>query len=145
MNQTFPNGPVNWQPISQMPLIARMIDDALNDTREHLATLEKARLQPYLLDDDMLDRVERVHGEQMDFVAIYDQQIDQWRATKPPASQMRELDRMAELNDKLRAVTVDVLTLASKLRKGSINRILEADDLELGLSALFGVSHGPRR
>ncbi len=33
--------PVNWQPISQMPLIASMIDSALEDTREHLATLTK--------------------------------------------------------------------------------------------------------
>ena len=34
--------PVNWQPISQMPLIASMIDGALNDTRDHLGTLNKA-------------------------------------------------------------------------------------------------------
>jgi hypothetical protein len=30
--------PVNWQPISQMPLVAGMIDGALGDTREHIQT-----------------------------------------------------------------------------------------------------------
>jgi hypothetical protein len=28
--------PVNWQPISQTPLIASMIDGALDDTRDHV-------------------------------------------------------------------------------------------------------------
>ena len=39
--------PVNWQPIHQMPLIARMIDDALDDTRKHLDTLAEARVRPH--------------------------------------------------------------------------------------------------
>lgn len=39
--------PVNWQPISQMPLIASMIDTALDDTREHIATLTEARTRPH--------------------------------------------------------------------------------------------------
>lgn len=30
--------PVNWQPISTMPLIARMIDESLEDTREQIET-----------------------------------------------------------------------------------------------------------
>lgn len=29
-----------------MPLIARMVDDALDDTREHLETLSEARVRP---------------------------------------------------------------------------------------------------
>ena len=49
---------VNWQPISQMPLISSMIDTSLNDTREHLGTLSKAKDQPHVLDDATIDRVE---------------------------------------------------------------------------------------
>ncbi len=36
--------PVNWQPISEMPLIASMIDGALEDTREHMRTLYRVPL-----------------------------------------------------------------------------------------------------
>ena len=85
------NDQMNWQPISQMPLIASMIDTALDDTREHLATLTKARAKPHVLDDATVDRVEKVHAEQMEFVAIYAQQIDRWRNEKPSASQTRTL------------------------------------------------------
>ena len=70
---------VNWQPISQMPLIGSMIDTALNDTREHLGTLSKAKDRPHVLDDATIDRVEQVHTEQMEFVDIYTQQISRWR------------------------------------------------------------------
>jgi len=71
--------PVNWQPISEMPLIAGMIDGALEDTREHMKTLAEAQTRPHVLDDATIDRVERVHAEQLEFVDIYAQQISRWR------------------------------------------------------------------
>ena len=104
--------PVNWQPISEMPLIASMIDGALDDTRDHIETLTKARTRPHLLDDATIDRVERVHNEQLEFVDIYAQQIRRWRTERPTSGQTRELDRLEEQNRQLRAVTVNVLSLA---------------------------------
>ncbi len=130
--------PVNWQPISQMPLISSMIDTSLNDTREHLSTLSKAKDRPHVLDDTTIDRVEQVHTEQMEFVDIYTQQIGRWRTEKPSTSQARELDRMEKQNQQLRGITADVLALASQLRQGTIERILGMSDLELGLQYLLG-------
>ena len=131
-------GQVQWQPISQMPLIARMIDDSLSDTRDHLQTLTKARTRPHVLNDATIDRVEQVHAEQLDFVDIYAQQVERWRTEKPSAAQVRELDRMQTQNQQLQGVTADVVALAAELRKGTINRIMEMSDLELGLQALLG-------
>jgi hypothetical protein len=139
------NDQMNWQPISQMPLIASMIDTALDDTRQHLATLTEARAKPHLLDDATIDRVEEVHTEQMEFVAIYAQQIDRWRNEKPSASQTRTLDRMAKQNQQLREVTADVLALAGELRKGTIERVLGMSDFELGLQWLLGNRPPPTR
>src|SRR5208282_2892515 len=93
----------NWQPISQMPLIASMISASLNDTREHLGTLSKAKDRPHVLDDATLNRVEQVHTEQMDYVEIYAQQIGRWRNERPSAAQARELDRMDNQNRQLRS------------------------------------------
>ena len=137
--------PVNWQPISEMPLIARMIKHALDDTREHLETLAKARTRPHVLDDATIDRDERVHTEQLEFVDIYDRQISRWRTEKPTADQTRKLDRMEEQNRQLRAVTMEVLALAGELRKGSIDRIMGMSDIELGLQALRGNRSSSRR
>jgi hypothetical protein len=131
--------PVNWQPISQMPLIASMIDDSLNDTREHLETLTEARTRPHVLDDATIDRVDQVHTEQMEYVDIYARQIARWRTEKPSVAQTLDLDRMEKQNHQLRAVTAEVLALAAgELRKGTINRVLAMSDLELGIQALIG-------
>ena len=136
---------VNWQPISQMPLISSMIDTSLNDTCEHLGTLSKARDRPHVLDDATIDRVEQVHAEQMTYVDIYTRQISRWRTEKPSASQVRELDRMEKHNQQLREATANVLTLARELRKGTIERVLGMSDLELGLQALLGNQFSGRR
>jgi hypothetical protein len=133
-----PTEPVNWQPISEIPLIASMIDVALDDTRVHLTTLTEARARPHLLDDDTICRSDRIHGEQLEFVDIYDEQIRRWRTQGPSAAQSLELDRLDKQNHQLRQVTMNVLALNLELRKGSIDRITEASDLELGLRALLG-------
>jgi hypothetical protein len=137
--------PANNQPISQMPLIASMIDTALDDTRERLVTLTEAKARPHVLDDATIDRVEKVHTEQMEFVAIYTQQISRWRGEKPSAAQTRALDRMATQNQQLHDVTADVLALARELRNGTIERVLAMSDVELGLQWLLGNRPPPTR
>ena len=133
-----------WQPVREVPLVARMIDDALDDAREHLGTLAQARLRPHVLDEATIDRVERVHAEQMELVGICAQQIGRWRTETPSADQRRELDRMEAQNQQLRAATADVLALAGELRKGTMERTLGMSDLDLGLQALLR-SRGPGR
>jgi hypothetical protein len=77
---------VNWQPINQMSLVAGMIDCALSDARDHTQTLTKARAQSDFLDDATIDRIERVHREQFEFVDIYAEQIQRWRTEGRPLS-----------------------------------------------------------
>jgi hypothetical protein len=98
-----------------------------------------------VLDAATINRVERVQNEQLEYIDIYDQQVSRWRTEKPSADQNRELDRMEQQNRHLRAVTMEVLALADGLRKGSIDRIMEISDLELGLQALFGGRSAGRR
>src|ERR1700677_3266470 len=107
--------PVNWQPISEMPLIAGMIDEALDDTRDHIKTLTEASTRPHVMDDATVDRIDRVHTEQLEFVDIYAQQIGRWRTERPSADQARELDRMEERNRHLRDATTTVLALSREL------------------------------
>jgi len=79
----------------------------------------------------------RVHVEQMEFVDIYAEQIGRWRTETPSVSQTRELDRMEEQNRKLRDATTTVLALSRELRKGTIERVMEKSDIELGLEAVL--------
>jgi len=51
-----------------------------------------------LLDDDTICRSDRIHGEQLEFVDIYDEQIRRWRTQGPSAAQSLELDRLDKQN-----------------------------------------------
>jgi signal transduction histidine kinase len=128
---------VNWQPISRLPLVAGMIDAAVSDTAEHMQTLTKARARPHVLDDATIDRIERVHGEQLEFVDIYAEQLRRWQAEPLSPAQRREMDRLDAQNRRLRQLTRDVLALAQELRKGTIERLMASSDVELGLQALL--------
>jgi hypothetical protein len=130
--------PVNWQPISQMPLIASLIDGAREDTENQRQILTEVRQRPHLLDDATLDRIERVYREQIEFLEIYEQQIRRWRNASPSAAQSNEMNRMEDAIGYLRAVTTEILALAAEVRRGAIDRIVEMSDLELGLQALLG-------
>src|SRR5271167_4973657 len=106
----------------------------------HQDTLTEARYskRPHVMDDATVDRIDRVHTEQLEFVDIYAQQIGRWRTERPSADQARELDRMEERNRHLRDAITTVLALSRELRKGTIERVLEKSDIELGLEALRG-------
>jgi len=127
--------PVIWQPISAMPFVANMIEEALEDTREQIKTLTDASARPHVMDDATVDRIDRVHAEQMEFMDIYSEQISRWRNERPPVNQARDLDRMEEQNRQLREATTAVLALSRELRKGTIERVMEKSDIELGLEA----------
>jgi hypothetical protein len=126
---------IRWLPISKMPMIAGMISAALDITRDHLDTLAEARTDLQVLDDATLDRAERVHTGQLEFVVIYARQIARWRTENPPVGQIRELDRMEEQNRQLLALTEAVLASVLELRKA---RVLTKRGVELGLKVLPG-------
>ncbi|MGO9902882.1 MAG: hypothetical protein ACLP0J_25060 [Solirubrobacteraceae bacterium] len=44
-------------------MIAKLIDEELADARELYATLSDARSKPHVLDDQTVQRVQRVYGE----------------------------------------------------------------------------------
>jgi len=139
------NSPVNWQPISEIPLIARMIDEALDDTRARIEMLTEASARPHVMDDATVDRIDRVHAEQMEFVDIYAEQVSRWRNERPSAIQTRKLDRMEAKNRQLRDATATVLALSREIRKGTIDRVREKSDLQLGIEAVLRNGFATRR
>jgi hypothetical protein len=126
----------NWQPISQLPLIAKMIDDGLVDTVEQYETLQEASDRPHVLDDYTVGRVIKLYSEQIEFLDIYTEQLARWKALDLNATQKKEITRLTEQLEKLIGANTAILALASKLKEGTIEKVLGKSDLELGLEAL---------
>jgi hypothetical protein len=85
----------NWQPISQLPLIAGLIDDGIAEATAQRQILTEARARPHLLDDATLDRVDQVYGEEQQWLGFCEEQLRQWQQDQPAPAEAREIARLA--------------------------------------------------
>jgi hypothetical protein len=123
-----------WQPIASLPLIAHVIDGQLQAAEEQHRLLRQAR--PGSLDDATVERVIRVFTEEVDLLAVYDEQLGRWRSGPLAGAQRREIDRLSRQLARNRAAAAAIITLAENLKATTIDAILAKSDLELGLDAL---------
>jgi hypothetical protein len=128
----------NWQPISQLPLIAGLIDGGVEEAAAQREILTKARMRPHLLDDATLDRIDQVYGEQQQRLGFCEEQLRRWWQDHHTPAEEREIGRLAEEIERLKPLLAEILALSAEIRTGTIDRILEISDAELGLKALLG-------
>src|SRR6059058_314413 len=126
----------HWQPISQLPLLARHIDGMLESANEQHDLLQQARPRPYVLDDYTVGRVKEVFTTQQGDLWLFDEQLERWKALPLSATQRKEVERLVAQMEQLHAVIAAILELAKELEQGTIERQLAKSDLELGLEAL---------
>jgi hypothetical protein len=128
----------NWQPISQLPLIASLIDGGVAEAMAQRQILTEARARPHLLDDATLDRLDQVYSEEQQWLGFCEEQLRRWRQDQPAPAEAREIARLATEIERLKPLVAEILALSAEIRSGTIDRIVEMSDLELGLKALLG-------
>lgn len=126
----------NWQPVSQLPLIAQMIDGELTDTQSQYKNLQPAVPRPHVLDDYTVGRLIKVFGERQEFFGIYAEQLSRWKALNLNGTQKQEVERIEKQLEKLIEANAQIVALANQLQQGTIEKVLGKSDLELGLEAL---------
>jgi hypothetical protein len=133
-----PSEQPHWQPISQLPLIASLIDGGVTEAMAQRQILTEARGRPHLLDDATLDRVDQVYGEEQQWLGFCEEQLRRWQRDQPAPAEEREIARLAMEIERLKPLVAEILALSAEIRIGTIDRIMEMSDLELGLKALLG-------
>ena len=134
MNHETPN----WQPVSALPMIASLIDGMVSDTTAQWETLQPARAKPHVLDSALVERIERIYAEQLDTSALFKEQLSRWRQGPLSPKQSNEVARLEGQVETLRANLANILDLAGEVKDHTIDKILEKDDLEIGLDVLLG-------
>jgi hypothetical protein len=134
MNRETPN----WQPVSALPMIASFIDGMVADTSAQWETLQPARAKPHVLDSALVERIERAYSEQLDTSALFKEQLSRWRKEPLSLEQSNEVMRLEGQVETLRANLANILGLADEVKDHTIDKILEKDDLALGLDVLLG-------
>ena len=134
-----------WQPIEKLSLITRVIDGMLQATNEQYETLQPARQQPYILDDNTVNRTIQVYTDQKDDLWVFDEQLNKWKAGRLTSAQRAEVERLQGQIQKLYEMNTTILFLAEELKEVTIERLLEKDDAEVGLEYLLGTLGKPKK
>ncbi|MCF8568476.1 hypothetical protein LLE49_27540 [Alicyclobacillus tolerans] len=72
-----------------------------------------------------------------DILGLYEEQLRRWKGLSLKATQRIEIERLSGQLENLRTMITDILVLADELKKGTIERQLAKDDIELSLEALL--------
>ena len=69
---------------------------------------------------------------------MYKEQLLRWQKEKLTESERKEVERLSSQNEQLRKLNKKLLLLLQELKKITINRIVEMDEVELALKTLTG-------
>jgi len=127
----------NWQPIKNMSMIANLIDSQLIDAKEQYITLSEARNKPYVLNDPIVQRTIKVYTEQLDFTRVFEKQLLKWEKEEylKPIQQIEICRLQKQVKQSYKTLT-DILDLSEELKSGTIEKVMEKSDLELGIESL---------
>ena len=128
----------HWQPLSALPMIAQLIRETLKDTDEQYQTLREAEEKPHALDDALVDRVIRLYTVQAEDVDLFEKQLVRWKKEELTPAQEQEIDQLKGSLQQLRELEAKILSLAERLKEGTIDSILRKSDVELALEILSG-------
>jgi hypothetical protein len=132
-----------WQPIERLPLIAEMIDGYVADAQEQEQTLREAKQRPHVFDDALVDRIDKVYGDALEMAGLFEQQLRRWHDSGLTVDQKQDVARLEGQVLGLRRGLTAILALAAEIRQGTIDRIMDKSDLELGLEVLLGIRPPP--
>jgi hypothetical protein len=120
-------------PISMLETIAMLIDKQFEHADEQYELLYKAKSKPHVLDNETVDRSIRLYEDEKKYLEIFNNQLSVWRKEKLNTYQENELTRLENQMAKNEKIVNSTLNLAKELRKGTIDEILEMDEIELAI------------
>ncbi|SRR6266571_3464033 len=126
-----------WQPISRLSFIATHIDGMLSAAQEQYQTLLPAKSKPHALDDYTVNRVKKVFTDQQKDLWLFEEQLTRWKSGQLTGEQQTEVERLVGQMKKLKEQITAILALADELGKGTIEKVMDKSDAELGFEFLL--------
>jgi hypothetical protein len=144
MPSTSPSGLTpNFYPLGHLLMFSSLIDEQLKHDLDQYASLKKAEHRPHILDDEIVNRVEKLYTEAEDLVWCYREQLKRWRMEKPTQKQLQELERLELQVEQLEQCRTNILSLTDGFKGNTIDAILSKSDIELAMDFLSGKLQPP--
>jgi len=124
--------------ISFLPTYTEIIIGELAHTDEQLETFAEVRSKPHSLDDATVDRALKLYEDQLAFIPLHEKQLNWWLSEQLSEALRFQVEDLKRKLPTLQAKTEELLVLLAELKKGTIDRIMEMSDEELGRKILSG-------
>ena len=124
--------------ISFLPTYTELIMGELAQTEEQYASFAAAKHKPHVLDDAIVDRAVKLYEDQLSFIPLHEKQLNWWLSENITDAQRYQVEDLLAKLPVLREKTEELLALLAELKQGTIDRILEMSDEELGWKFLRG-------
>ncbi|MBU3179290.1 hypothetical protein KPL47_23665 [Clostridium estertheticum] len=120
-----------------LPMMSTMISGQLEEAKDQYKNLLKAQSKPYVLNDEIVERVIKVFSKQLDFICLYENQISKWHDEETLSTTLEtNLSKSQVQLQELSKVITNILALAAELKNGTIEKVMGKSDLELGMEFL---------
>jgi archaellum component FlaC len=134
MSQTSPSGLTpNFYPLDRLPMFSNLIDEQLEHDLAQYASLKNAEHRPHVLDDEIVNRVEKLYTEAKDLVWCYREQLNHWRKEKTTDKQLQEVERLEQQVEQLEQCRTNILSLTEAFKGKTIDTILGKSDFDLAM------------
>ena len=124
----MPRPTPNWQPLSMVPTLAKLVAAQLEEVTTQLQRRREAQKQPHVLDDHTVSRVLKLYGEQQEFMWVYEAQVERWQKETLNPTQLQQIKPKLS----------KIIEIAEDLKGKTIESILGKSDVELALDVLSG-------
>ena len=128
----------NYYPLSFIPAFSSQTDELVDILEAQSKSFLSAKSKPHALNDQTISRALSAFKQNAEYIQLYQEQIDRWLREAQTEFHRQAL---ALLNDKLskaRKLNVELVAMVEELGKGTIDKVLEKDDIELALEFLSG-------
>ncbi len=121
----------NWYGLNMLPLYLTMSVEQLDTSKDQLQSLKACIGKAHMLDDNMINRIIKSHTEQNDSTWVFIEQCRRWREENPNKKQLVDIKQIERNVEELVEMNKKVIVLATKLQKGTIDRVMKRSDVEL--------------
>ena len=128
------------KPITFLPVFAQMLRGLVQNTQDQYESLLNAQTRPYVLDDQLVERLLKLYRSQQEEELLWKQQLGLWQDLTLTETQRREINNLAGQTERLTDLNQKVLDLVESLAPHTMNKLLAKDEAELGLEFLLGSS-----
>lgn len=132
------NASKQFPPISTLPMLSCAMSGALDAAKDQLKNLQKAKNKPYVLDDQLADRIIQSYSKQNESIAHEKAICIDWKKNQLSAQQNKTVEELLDTLEELEQIHQEIFSLAEHIKKYTIDKIIGKSDVEVALAYLAG-------